>query len=182
MKATELILDILEEQNSFAFTGMVVAKEKLSDLETAKLWFKDGQIIEIETQKRSGLNALYEIFFQEFLGVRFDYQLITNAEITVKQVIYFPLAQIKIFLNTIVDDLEDHDEFSPDRNLEIRLKSDFIVDGAEVTELEYQVMELIAKYESVDDIYDKTNLLGFEVTKGLISLRKKEALVVKELN
>lgn len=181
MKAPELVLDILEEQSSFAFTGLVIAKEQISGNESAKLWFQDGQIIEIETQKRTGMNALYELFFQEFLGVRFDYELIANKEITVKQVIYFPLAQIKIFLNSIVDDLEDHDEFSPNRNLELSLKPEFIAYGQDITELEYQVMELVAKYEAVDDIYNKTDLLGFEVTKGLIGLRKKDALIVKEL-
>lgn len=178
MKAPELILDILEEQNSFAFTGTVIAKDKISGLESATLWFQEGQLVELKTFKRSGLKALYEVFFQEFLGVRFDYILNAEKKLRINQSIFFPLAQIKLFLGTIVDDLEDHDEFSPEKNLKLAIKPDFIIDGAEITELEYQVMELIAKYELVSEIYDKTELLGYEVTKALIELRKKEALIV----
>lgn len=181
MKAPELILDILEEQNSFAFSGKVTGTEKLSESETFSLWFKEGQLIEVRTQKRSGLKALYEVFFQEFLGVRFNYKL-QEEDATIAQSIYFPLAQIKIFLNAIVDDLEDHDEFRPDKQLELIIKSGFVKSGPEITELEYNVLELVAKYASVADIYEKTDLLGFEVSKALVSLKRKDAFKVIALN
>jgi hypothetical protein len=52
------------------------------------------------------------------------------------------------------------------------------VEGADVTSDEFEVLAGLTDYNKVGDIYKNVNLLEYEITNALVSLRMKKALRV----
>ena len=66
----------------------------------------------------------------------------------------------------------------PPDHLKLRVNPEFIAKGDTVESEELEVLSTIVSYNQVDSIYHHASLKEFEVTLALVSLRKKNAILV----
>ena len=60
-------------------------------------------------------------------------------------------------------------------------RAEVIESNIEISPQEYSLLCTLSDYNMVDDVYNNNEMLDFEITQALVSLRKKEIIKVIKL-
>ena len=71
-------------------------------------------------------------------------------------------------------------ELRPPNHLKLEINPDFIAKGDLVESEELEILSTITSHNQVGSIYRHASLREFEITAGLVSLRKKKAILVSK--
>ena len=82
------------------------------------------------------------------------------------------------FKNEYFDQFDQLQKLRPPGDLKFRLDVSKIDIYTQLTKNEFDVMKCIVDYPVVKNVYDQCELLDFDITNALISLRKKGAILV----
>lgn len=92
----------------------------------------------------------------------------------------YPISVIKRKAQKYIEMYEESIDLRPADKLQLMVKPSFISEGAEVSSQEYSLLCTMSDYNLVKDIYVNNDMLDYEITNALITLRKKDAIKVVE--
>lgn len=172
------LMNILEEQVSVGFTGRINILEEVSKQILGSISIHEGEIVHAKYKDNIGLKGFFNLCVDEFENKALSYvvepELIDLSHIS----IHYPYSVLKRKIAEVVENFRASKANKPPENLKILIKSEFIENGDDVSGAEFDLLNTISEYNRVKEIYQNSNLLDFEVTNSLVSLRKKNALTV----
>ncbi|MCB9060588.1 MAG: hypothetical protein H6622_03595 [Halobacteriovoraceae bacterium] len=173
------IFELLDEQSSINFTGKINLLNKDSDQYIASVYLIDGNIVQCDFKQKKGLKALFRIFnFMHESSAHIN--LIIEPEIVPSDLKSFCLTsvQLKKLIQEFKENVEFNEKYRPSSDLRIVVDPQFLKKGVRVSPEEFEVLCMLSDTERVDEVYVKSELIDFEVTKAFIDLRKKGAIKV----
>lgn len=173
------LLNVLEEQSSFGFTGKVNLLSSSNDQFLGVVFLEDGILVGAKYQKRVGRKALYEIVFQD-LDSSDEFKYIVEPEIISEEnkMFKYELSQFKTDLKELYEKYQASKNLRPPENLKLVVNSEIIHNNAEVTPIEFELLKTIVDTPLVSEIYKLCPLLEMEITLALVELRRKKAIKV----
>lgn len=173
------IISTLFEQASFDFTGHVNILDQATSQHLGEVTMSGGKIVNGKFKNKEASKALYSLIIED-LGSCFDFKIVVVPEIVDKKDMKLDLTvqNFKSDCEKVYKRHLDLEKLRPPSGLKLLAVPDFISKGAEISFEEFSVLSLVSEYNKVKSIYQKSNLLEFEVTEALVSLRKKGAIKV----
>jgi len=175
------IFDIIEDQRIVNFTGKLNILKKTSGESVGTIIFFDGEIINTEFRSMSPLRGLIHLCIEseteENIKFIVEPELI---EINSKK-ITMPFSVIKKKINTSFNKFIEAKSLRPPNNLKILPKPDIMRSEEIVSPDEFSILCTLSDYNNVSDIYIHNELMEYEITNALISLRKKNAIKLVQL-
>ena len=174
-----MLLNILIEQNSFAFTGRVNILDNKSGQIQGRLILKEGEVLFAQYKHSNGVKALFNACIDSTAQINFV-RFVIEPELIDSTAINIPF-NFPILLKKIKDELasfQSYKELKPSHRLKVYIRPSFIGDGEKLDLQEFQLLTTIIDFNLVKDIYERSELMDYQITKGLVSLRKKNALVI----
>lgn len=172
-------INYLEKQRVIDFTGRINILEGDASQYLGHVLMREGFIVNAKYNDQVGETALYSVLIDD-LDEKKIIKFIAEPEL---------IAENIGIINISVEDL--HESFSrfvrtylesrnlrPPDHLKIQIKSRFIEEGFPIEKNEYEILKCLTEYSRVGDLYKFANIPSFEITNGLVSLRKKNALTV----
>ena len=105
---------------------------------------------------------------------------VVEPEVIALELIQFELEVpvLEVEIKSILEESKRNEKLRPPGDKRLVVNADFVCRGEEISSNEFDILCLISDFGKIQDVYDNTALLDFEVTDGLVSLRKKGALKV----
>lgn len=176
------LIPILDEQVAVKFTGKVNIINSNSKQNLGQIIIIDGEICEATYLGNKGIKGFYNLYLDEFDNKPLSF--ISEPEMITKsaQNIPYPYSILKQKLVQLASGYAATRNLKPAKDLKLLINSEFIEGGTEISANEFKVMCTLSDYNLVKDIYQNCDLLDFEITNTLVSLRKKGALkVIKQI-
>ncbi|MBC75768.1 MAG: hypothetical protein CME64_07115 [Halobacteriovoraceae bacterium] len=177
MIAQELF-PILEEQVSVGFTGRVNVLEPNSKMLLGSVELYEGEVWTSTYKGIKGLKAFYNLCIDSFRDDNDFYYVVEPEILNSSRTIHYPFTVLRRKTAQVVEDFKKNQGLRPPGNVKLLINPDFIKSGKEVEGDEFDLLCCISDYNKVDDIYKNCDLLDYQITNSLVSLRKKNALTV----
>jgi hypothetical protein len=172
------IMNCIEEQVSVKFTGKVNILATFNHQYLGHILFKNGEIFNVVFQGLNGLKAFYHLALKEHSLESFNYVIEPEVVEDKERHLHFPIVVIKNKMADVITRHSDSLKYRPPENVKILIDAEFMEDTLPVTQEEYQVLETLTEWSQPFDIYQHCQLLDYEITSALVSLRKKNALKI----
>ena len=142
------------------------------------IFIHEGEIFDSLYNELNGLKAFYNIVIDEF-DDRIELKYVVEPElIQAEQIIKYPFSVLKRKTAEIVTNYKEHRAQRPPMSLKLLVEPDFLKEGEDLSEIEYNLLCTLSDYNLVEDLYKHSPMLEYEITMALVSLRKKNALKV----
>lgn len=173
------LLEILNEQSAFGFTGRINVLVKSNGQLFGVVYQNEGTVVDAQSQSLIGLRALYRMIFtdvesQDFLKYIVEPEILKSENF-----------QLNISLDTLKQEASKKfqeyiaaKKLKPPANLRLVIDPEIIVNTNQVSAEEYDILSLLTEWSKVSDVYKYSNLLEYEITNALVSLRRKKAIRV----
>lgn len=182
MKSTssDQLKKLIDEQESFSFNGRVNFLEKISKKILGYFYFKSGTIFHVVFAGEKGEAALYRM--AQFFEDKVSFDIVSEPEIVENIETNWRSSNSRLGQCLEVFQLEYRKmrNLKPPMEHRLAISPDFVVSTQEILPNEFDVLCAVSDYHVVKDIYKHAPILEYEVTKALVSLRKKGALKVLE--
>ncbi len=169
---------VLDEQSTVAFTGRVNILDRTTRQLLGVVILRDGQVFRAEYRGSKGLKAFYNIVLEGFQLVPQDFiiepEIITESD----RQIHYPYSVLKSRTDEILRRFKAVAGLRPPDAVKLITRDEFLEREGDVTEAEFQVLNTLCEWSQVKDLYAHCQLLDFEITEALVSLRKQNALSV----
>ena len=167
----KLLEEIIEEQITVEFTGKIQLLHHLDYSSLGYISFKDGRILDAKFENKTGDKAFISAMIHEKRC-----KMIIEAEFgEQKKTITKNYRQlIEAFEEALINH-KYYEHFSVPAGIKLKVNPGFIQRGSSLTHSEYAVLLGLAK-TGYENLFRDLNMLDYEITKNLISLRKKGAL------
>lgn len=174
---SEVLLKTLEAQVFLGFTGKINFMTRDQNQLLGCALFVDGELVNVKYKGSVGAKAFYNSCI-EFMELKFktliEPEIITSQERLIKE----PLSVLKSKLVTISDQYKLARSNKPPGYLTLSINPSFLNGDILINSAEFNLLCTLIDYNKVSDIYIKNELLDFEITDALISLRQKKAIKV----
>lgn len=163
--------DLIEDQLNVEFTGRIqlLNREDFSSL--GFILFKEGIIIDARFENKMGERAFISaMLHQERCRMILEPEFIDSEKIITKS--YREL--IEAYEEALIEH-KYYEYFTVPKGVGLKVNPEFLKRGADLTNEEYSVLLSLSK-EGYTNLSRHLNLLNYEITKNLISLRRKNAL------
>lgn len=173
------LLSVLEDQSLFQFTGKTALLDSTTKEELGMIWQRQGVIIagsfQGQRSKKAVLNLAltFHDFPKKYL-VNSHPEVIADVECETE----WSFESFKMELTQAIALGAESRKLKPPGHLRLTPHPDFLLEGAPVSGDEFDLLCTISEFSKVEVIYQESSLLEHEVTRLLISLRKKKALKV----
>jgi hypothetical protein len=172
------IFEVLDEQSIVCFTGKVNLLNSTDSKLLGSIIFIEGTIVNAHYDKFKPYKALMNLFVETSLNPLV--KIIVEPEliqVTEKKLDY-PMSVIKRKAIEYIGMYEESVDLRPSDTIQLMVKPEFISKGVEVSSREYSLLCTMSDYNLVKDIYSNNDMLDYEITNALITLRKKDAIKV----
>lgn len=175
---SEALFPVLDEQTVVGFTGKVNILNVENNQHLGLVSILDGEIFDARFGSNEGLQAFYNICVASF-SKESNFKFIVEPEIVegVKK-IHFPYSVLKKKVADIISLYKENEANRPPDHIKLLINPHFITMGGEVSGDEFELLCSISDYNKVKDIYKNCELLDYQITNALVSLRKKKAITV----
>jgi hypothetical protein len=173
------IFKILREQSSIGFDGRIVFQGNDSGQLKGEILVHNGDIAGCNYNGASGKKALLNLAYEDFAEiVKFSY--VVEPEVISQDKIQFEfgLNDFEQTFREVFEKIKSTKKLKPPSNKRLLINPDFVCRGEKISATEFDILCIISDFGKVSDIYRNSSLLDFEITLGLVSLRKKGALKV----
>ncbi|MBT5096076.1 MAG: hypothetical protein HOM21_17615 [Halobacteriovoraceae bacterium] len=86
--------------------------------------------------------------------------------------------KFKSNVKTLYGEYREVGRLKPPDSVKLLIQESFIRQGSDITAKEFRILCTLTEFNRVGDVYQNSDLMSFEVTRALVSLRKKAALKV----
>lgn len=175
------ITEIIKEQATFGFTGRINIQLLDNGQYAGVILQQDGKLIHAEYAGFTGKKALFKAVVDDLEGIQ-KLKYIVEPEIIADGSGSFELTwkEFKVMAEKMLTQFRETARLKPPAHLRLVVDGDFIITGKPIDGVEFEVLCTISDYSKVEDVYAKSPLHEFEITRALVSLRKKGALKVVE--
>ena len=173
------LLEILDEQSVVTFTGRVNILASTNQQFLGAIYMESGFIVNAEFKAGRDKRALFQVLYEENQDSD-SFSYVIEPELIDEKLLAFKL-EVDAFRNELdkfFSKYRETEKFVPPKGIKLVIDSEFIEEGDHVTSDEFEVLSVLANYNSVEEIYDKCGLYDFEITTALVNLRQKGALKV----
>ena len=172
------IIETLSENLSMSFTGRLNILSKDTKQFLASVLQKEGVIVNAFYGKLSGKKALAAILVESKTNK--NLVVISEPELIEAREIHFEMNEYEFFKfkNDYYEKFKSLNELRPDPELNFFLNGLNLDVYTPLSIDEFSVMKIICDFSKVSEIYKNCSMLDFDVTKSLISLRKKGIILV----
>lgn len=172
------LLNILTEQALFGFTGRINIIKSGNRQYLGAISQREGTVVDAQYNGMRSRKALYSALFDDLEGAGHKY--VVEPEIIDDSSVVFELSVQSIKKDTanFYQEYTKAKKLKPASGVRLLVDPDFIIEGENVTDDEYTVLSTLCEFNKTEDIYKNINLMEYEVTNALVSLRKKKALKV----
>lgn len=173
------LIEILKEQAAFGFTGKINLLSKESGQFLGVIYQQEGILVGAQVKELVGKKALLRMIFDDVESNQ-NFKFIVEPEVLPAEVLTMKASfeEIKLLAQKHFQDYVSAKKLRPASHLKLVIDPEVIVSKDEITPAEFDVMAVISEWCNVSDIYKYSNLMDFEVTQALVSLRKKRAIKV----
>ncbi|RLA65065.1 MAG: hypothetical protein DRQ88_02590 [Epsilonproteobacteria bacterium] len=177
----EGLLSLIEEQTTISFTGKVNVLSKKNNQYEGVIFLKEGNLVNAEYQGMKGKKALFNLIFDD-IDAKTEVNYVVEPEIIEVRPTDFDI-EFKVFFDMVKDRYEKIikvKKFKPPNHLTLAVNPIFISgnEAATVSADEFDVMCAIITAKKVSEVYKWCPLFNYEITKALVSLRSKKAVIV----
>lgn len=172
------LFPILEEQVSVGFTGKVNILDPASKMLLGSVEMSEGEVWSSFYKRRKGLKAFYNLCIDSFREGTEFYYVVEPEILNSSRTIHYPFTVLRRKTAQVVEEFKNNQDLRPPGHLKLLINPEFIKSGKEVEGDEFDLLCCISDYNKVDDIYKNCDLLDYQITNSLVSLRKKNALTV----
>ncbi len=117
-------------------------------------------------------NACVEAFDDEYAH---DY-IVEPERVASPFKIHYPYSVLRRKVSEVISIYKENKALRPPDDLKLLIRASFIEAGDAVTGEEFELLRTISDFSRVKDIYKNSQLPDYQITNGLISLRKKQAI------
>lgn len=173
------LIEVLREQASFGFTGKVNVLSGDSGQFLGVVYQQDGFIVGASFSNLKNRKALIKMIFDDVeSNHNFKFvvepELLSNEQVQVK----LTVEEIKKDVQSFYQEYIETKKLKPHSDIRLVIDPLVIVSKEDLSALEFDVLATISEWPKVGDIYKYSKLLDFEITKALVTLRKKKAIRV----
>lgn len=173
------IIKILREQSAIGFDGKIIVQDQNLSQHLGQILICSGTIVGCNFLNKTGKKALINLLVQEFDPNK-QMSYVVEPEVIALELIQFEL-EVPVLeeeIRSILEESKKNKKLRPPGDKRLVVNADFVCRGEDISSNEFDILCLISDFGKIQDVYDNTALLDFEVTDGLVSLRKKGALKV----
>lgn len=172
------LIEILEEQAVFGFTGRVNIILKKNRQYLGVITQREGLLVDAQFKDLQGKKALFSVLISDLEKDELSYVVEPELVEEGEGALSLSIDLLKKEAAQYYEEYRASQKLRPPSELRLLIHPQFIVDGPGVTGDEFSLLATLTEYSRVGDLYEKSSLLEYEVTKCLVSLRKKGALRV----
>lgn len=171
------LVDVLDEQNSFSFSGRVNVLSSESQYLGALL-LREGKVVWAVYQDFVGEKALFKLLLLDHQNS--DLKFVPEPELIPAEAIHFCYdpPSINARFADVYRKYKETQKFGPPDEISLKIDQNFVISGPPITEMEFEILKKLTELSNVGDLYMALDMPGPEVTQALISLRKKGAIIV----
>jgi hypothetical protein len=173
------LLEILNEQAAFGFTGKINVLVKSTSQYCGVVFQSEGLIVDAKTENVTGKNAILRLIFLDVEST--DYlKFVVEPEIVGAENLNLNLTfeELKKEAGISFQSYIQAKKLKPPPTIKLVINPEIIVNAEEINAEEFSILSLLTEWCLVADIYKYSTLMEYEVTNSLVSLRKKKALKV----
>lgn len=172
------LIKLLSENFSFLFSGRVNILSKVSKQYLGAIIQSDGKIVNAKYLNLSGRKALASILME--LKTSKDFSFVSEPEVVTPCDHIFEMTENQFlkFKNDYFEQFEELNKLRPRNDLRIDINPQNFNFLIGINKSEFDVLCDIIDHGVVEKIYYNSDLLDFDITTALISLRKKGLLRV----
>ncbi|MCO4753430.1 MAG: hypothetical protein KC478_03060 [Bacteriovoracaceae bacterium] len=175
---TEELFPILDEQVSVGFTGKVNVLDDLTKRLLGSIDLSEGEVWSCSYRSNLGLKAFFNLCIDSFEGDDIFSYVVEPEILQSSRSIHYPYSVLKRKSAEVLESFKESKSLRPPGGLKLIVNPEFLTSGAQVEGDEYDLLCSIADYNKVEEIYKNCELLDYQITNALVSLRKKNALTV----
>lgn len=171
MSMRTLLEEIIEDQINVSFTGRIQLLSKVDFSLKGFILFKEGRVIDAKYENKMANRGFISAMIHQD-----ECKMILEAEFIEHK------RNIDSSYRELIEEFEDaylnhqyYLNFSVPHEIEIKANADFVQKGSSLSLDEYSVLLCLVK-DGYKNLSKNLNLLDYEITKSLISLRKKQAI------
>ena len=142
------------------------------------IYFLEGEIIHASLRDHIGLKALSCVAIKNALAPSEHFVVEPEIVDDSLRTIFDSFEECLSFLKMSIMSQRETEKLKPPEHIKLAIIPDFIWEGGPLEWEEFEVLCIVSNYSLVSEIYDQGSLFDFEITQGLVSLRKKNALKV----
>lgn len=173
------VIEVIEEQCSFGFTGRINVLKEEDRQFLGVILLLNGKIVSSQFARKTGLKALYSLVICDLEDLE-NFRLVVEPEIVDDADVDFSLSlkDLRSQAKKVYEEHNDSKRLRPPGDLRVLINPGFIENGDKPDSLEFNILKTMSTFNKITDIYQNCDLFDFEITKGLVSLRKKGAIKV----
>jgi len=171
------LINSLTEQATFSFSGRINVLHAETKQFLGSIHMIDGKIVDSIYRGMEGKNSLFKILIED-MSDALPLKFVVEPELIEGGAFSYSVKDFTKEARRHYENFLASRKLRPPGHIKLLVKGDFILLGEDVCTVEFQVLKVISDYSRVDDIYKEANLMEYEVTNALVSLRKKGALKV----
>ena len=175
MKLVETIL----ENMTISFSGRINVLSEQTKQFIGSIVLSDGVLVDASFGQVDGKKALANLLMES--RSNFGMSIVSEPELISESDFSFNMAEQDFFKfkNDYFEQYELLRKLRPSNGLVLSLNSKKLDIYTPLSFAEFDAMKLILSNGSVGEVYNNSKMLEFDVTKSLISLRKKGIILVK---
>lgn len=175
------ILNLIDEQRYISFSGRINILYKSNTQLVGTILLKDGAIHYVKYKTFFGRRALVSVVMEELFAQSIKYILEPEMIDSVNKNIFVEFDFIKFYIIQIIEETQKSLQLRPPPQIHLKIDSNFVAEGSEISPLEYDILCLISGISNVGQLYQNQAVVqDFEITNSLVRLRNKKALLVIE--
>jgi len=175
------LLSLIEEQTTISFTGKINVLSKKNNQFEGVIYLKEGNLVNAQYQGMKGKKALFNLVFDD-IDSKTDVNYIVEPEIIDPKPTDFDI-EFENFYDMVKERYEKFlsvKKYRPPGHLTLVVNPIFIseIKASQVSADEFDVMCAIITAGKVAEVYKWCPLFDLEITKALVTLRSKKAIMV----
>jgi hypothetical protein len=173
------LIEVLKEQASFGFTGKVNILSRENGQFLGVIYQQEGLIVGAQIKDLKGKKALLKMIFDDVESNE-DFKFIVEPELLNPEILTMKISfeEIKKEAQSFFQEYVSAKKLRPAPHLKLVIDPEVIVSKEEITPEEFDLLTTLSEWCKVSDIYKYSKLMDFEITRTLVSLRKKRAIKV----
>jgi hypothetical protein len=173
------LIEVLKEQASFGFTGKVNMLSRDTGQFLGVIYQQEGLIVGSQIKDLKGKKALLKMIFDD-VESNDDFKFIVEPELLNPEILTMKISfeEIKKEAQSFFQEYIAAKKLRPAAHLKLVIDPEVIVSKEEITPEEFDLLTTLSEWCKVSDIYKYSKLMDFEITRTLVSLRKKRAIKV----
>ena len=172
------LLKLISENYSFSFSGRINILSKVSKQYLGAVIQSEGAIVNAKYLNLTGKKALASVLMELRSNKLFNF--VSEPEVVSPSDIVFQMSESQFlkFKNDYFEQFDELNKLKPKGNIKLALDPLNFDFQMKFSKTEFDTLCSVLEFSLVEDIYHNSELLDFDITTALISLRKKGILKV----